>query len=65
MEHRLTQPRTPPTNGKVERFNGRIAQVLATRRYHRAQDLEATWLRYVSGPGRIPATKQAPAADRS
>ena len=45
MEPRLTQPRTPPTNGMVERFKGRIAQVLATRRYHSAQDLEATLLR--------------------
>ena len=31
----------------VERFNGRIAEVLATRRYDSAQDLETTLLRYV------------------
>jgi transposase InsO family protein len=27
IEHCLTQPRTPRTNGTVERFNGRIADV--------------------------------------
>jgi len=31
----------------VERFNGRIAEVLATRRYDSAQDLESTLLRDV------------------
>jgi transposase InsO family protein len=46
IEHRLTKPRTPQTNGMVERFNGRIAQVLATRRYSSAEDLESTLLRY-------------------
>ncbi len=47
IEHRLTKPRIPQTNGMVERFNGRIAEVLATRRYNSAQDLETTLLRYV------------------
>jgi transposase InsO family protein len=47
IEHRLTKPRMPQTNGMVERFNGRIAEVLATRRYDSAQDLESTLLRYV------------------
>lgn len=28
VEHRLTKPRTPQTNGMVERFNGRLSQVL-------------------------------------
>jgi transposase InsO family protein len=46
IEHRLTKPRTPHTNGMVERFNGRIAQVLATRRYRSADDLGTTLLRY-------------------
>ena len=31
----------------VERFNGRIAEVLATHRFDRAKDLEATLTRYV------------------
>ena len=26
-EHRLTKPRTPQTNGMIERFNGRIAEM--------------------------------------
>lgn len=28
IEHRLTKPRTPQTNGMVERFNGRIADIV-------------------------------------
>jgi len=28
IEHRLTRPYTPKTNGRVERFNGRIAEIL-------------------------------------
>jgi transposase InsO family protein len=32
IEHRLTKPKTPRTNGMVERFNGRIADVLKTQR---------------------------------
>jgi transposase InsO family protein len=28
IEHRLTRPRTPQTNGMVERFNGRIADIV-------------------------------------
>ena len=47
IDHRLTKPRTPRTNGMVERFNGRIAEVLATRHYNSAQDLETTLHRYV------------------
>lgn len=40
IEHRLTRPRTPRTNGMVERFNGRIADVLKTHRFNSAEDLE-------------------------
>jgi transposase InsO family protein len=47
IEHRLTKPRTPKTNGMVERFNGRIADVLATHRFNSADDLEVTLSRYV------------------
>lgn len=46
IEHRLTKPRSPQTNGMVERFNGRIAEVLATHRFDSAEDLETTLLRY-------------------
>jgi len=47
IEHRLTRPRRPQTNGMVERFNGRIADVLRTHRFNSAEDLESTLLRYV------------------
>lgn len=33
IEHRLTKPKTPQTNGMVERFNGRISDVLNTHRF--------------------------------
>ena len=32
VEHRLTKPRTPQTNGRLERFNGRINDLLQTTR---------------------------------
>ena len=47
IEHRLTKPRHPQTNGMVERFNGRIADVLATHRFSSAEDLATTLTRYV------------------
>ena len=48
IEHRLIRPRTPRTNGMVERFNGRIADVLKTHRFRSSEDLEQTLLRYVA-----------------
>ena len=48
IEHRLTRPRTPRTNGMVERFNGRIADVLKTHRFNSREDMEQTLLRYVA-----------------
>ena len=48
IEHRLTKPRTPRTNGMVERFNGRIADVLKSHRFHSGLDLEQTLLRCVA-----------------
>lgn len=48
IEHRLTRPRTPQTNGMVERFNGRISDVLNTHRFNSALELEQTVLRYVA-----------------
>jgi transposase InsO family protein len=47
IEHRLIKPRHPQTNGMVERFNGRISEVLATTRFDSAQSLEETLSRYV------------------
>ena len=46
IEHRLTRPRHPQTNGMVERFNGRIADILRTHHFHSGEELEATILRY-------------------
>lgn len=47
IEHRLTRPRTPQTNGMVERFNGRLEQVLRSHHFNSAEDLQSTLLRYV------------------
>ncbi|MGP9656296.1 IS481 family transposase [Halomonas sp. AOP35-4E-18] len=46
IEHRLIKPGRPQTNGMVERFNGRISDVLATRWYTSGKDLEQTLKRY-------------------
>jgi transposase InsO family protein len=46
IEYRLIKPGRPQTNGMVERFNGRISDVLATRRYASGEDLEQTLKRY-------------------
>ena len=47
IEHCLIKPRTPQTNGMVERFNGRIAEVLATTRFDSSEHLTDTIKRYV------------------
>ncbi|MCE1184925.1 MAG: IS481 family transposase [Rhodocyclales bacterium] len=48
IEHRLTKPRTPKTNGMVERFNGRIADVLKTHHFNSVEDMGQTLMRYVA-----------------
>ena len=48
IEHRLTPPMRPQTNGMVERFNGRIEDVLQSHRFKNGEDLEQTILRYVA-----------------
>jgi transposase InsO family protein len=40
IEHRLIKPGGPQTNGMTERFNSRISDVLATRRYASGEHLE-------------------------
>ena len=59
IEHRLTRPRRPQTNGMgevferersslEERFNGRIADLLRTHHFRSRDDLEQTLHRYVT-----------------
>ena len=47
IEHRLTPPRSPQINGMVERFNGRIEDVLQSHHFQSGEELEATLHRYV------------------
>jgi transposase InsO family protein len=39
IAHRLIPPGRPQTNGMVERFNGRIADLLRSTRFHSAAEL--------------------------
>jgi transposase InsO family protein len=42
IEHRLTPPASPRTNGMVERFNARIEAVLQSHHVRSGEDLETT-----------------------
>lgn len=46
IEHRFSPVRRPQTNGMVERFNGRISEVLASHRFDSRADLQTTLKRY-------------------
>ncbi len=46
IEHRLTPPKSPQTNGMVERFNGRIEEVLQSHHFVSGEELGATLHRY-------------------
>ncbi len=55
IEHRLAPPMRPQTNGMVERFNGRIEDVLQSHHFNSGEDLEQSILRYVrSYNGQLP-----------
>ena len=47
IQHRLTKPRRPQTNGMVERFNGRIADLLRTSRFNSGEQLQDTLRNYL------------------
>ena len=47
IERRLTPPKSPQTNGMVERFNGRIEEVLQSHHFRSGEELETTLHRYV------------------
>jgi len=47
-EHRLAPPRHPQTNGMVERFNGRISDVVQQTRFKTAKELETTLMKYAN-----------------
>ena len=46
IDHRLIRPRHPQTNGIVERFNGRIGELIEQIRFASAADLESTLTQY-------------------
>jgi len=47
IEHRLAPPRHPQTNGMVERFNGRVSEVVEQTRFASAAELDATLNNYM------------------
>jgi transposase InsO family protein len=46
--HRLIPPRHPQTNGMVERFNGRISELVKQTRFTSGAELETTLLSYMA-----------------
>ena len=48
IDHRLCPPRHPQTNGMVERFNGRISDIVNQTRFKSAAELDHTLMHYWS-----------------
>jgi len=48
IDHRLCPPRHPQTNGMVERFNGRISDLVNQTRFRSAAELDDTLKHYLS-----------------
>ena len=46
IDHRLIRPRRPQTNGMVERFNGRIKEVVNQTRFQSSMELRDTLYQY-------------------
>jgi len=47
IEHRLTKPAHPQTNGMVERFNGRISDILKATHFDSCKELSVTLSHYM------------------
>lgn len=47
IEHRLIKPKHPQTNGMVERFNGRISEILHSTHIGSSQELESILRQYL------------------
>ena len=48
IDYRLIRPRHPQTNGMVERFNGRISELIAQTRFASSAELERTLTQYLA-----------------
>ncbi|PWQ93367.1 integrase core domain-containing protein [Leucothrix arctica] len=48
IEHRLILPKHPQKNGMVERFNGRISDVIKLTYFASAEEVETTLKRYLT-----------------